>query len=182
MSQYQKQHSPTHTHEEEEKGFAQTTESALSQRWLLDPIKPAYNQSRPYGRLKLTASAFKQLWISMPAVLIAVPTTVTQNSLHPLSTSSITARQLLDFTVQAKITGRCTNNPSGRHPILTIGAAPSPSSPYFYTECPFCRNPLNVSWLETKNNAGLHTQWLGGVDDIKYHQAYCQAVVLTWYY
>ena len=141
MSQYQKQHSPTHTHEEEEKGFAQTTQSALSQRWLLDPIKPAYNQSRPYGRLKLTASAFKQLWISMPAVLIAVPTTVTQNSLHPLSTSSITARQLLDFTVQAKITGRCTNNPSGRHPILTIGAAPISIIPLFLHRMPLLPQP-----------------------------------------
>jgi len=30
---------------------------ALSQRWLLDPIKPAYNRSRPDGRLKLLASA-----------------------------------------------------------------------------------------------------------------------------
>ena len=39
----------------------------------------------------------------MPAVLVAVPT-VTQNSLPPLSTSSITARQLLDFVLQEKIT------------------------------------------------------------------------------
>ena len=39
----------------------------------------------------------------MPAVLVAVPT-VMQNSLRPLSTSSITARHLLDFTVQGKIT------------------------------------------------------------------------------
>jgi len=32
----------TFTHEEEEEGFAQTTRSALSQRRLPDPIKPAY--------------------------------------------------------------------------------------------------------------------------------------------
>jgi len=38
----------------------------------------------------------------MPAVLITVPT-VMQNSLHPLSTSSITDRHLLDFMVQRKI-------------------------------------------------------------------------------
>jgi len=56
------QEEPTHTHEEEEEGFAQTTRSALSQRGLLDPMKPAYNQSRPDDRLKLTAS--------MPAVLV----------------------------------------------------------------------------------------------------------------
>ena len=51
VSRYQKKHSPIHTHEEEEEGFAQATRSALSQRGLLDPIKPAYNQSRPDGRL-----------------------------------------------------------------------------------------------------------------------------------
>jgi len=39
----------------------------------------------------------------MPAVLVTVPT-VTQNLLHPLSTSSITARHLLDLMVQGKIT------------------------------------------------------------------------------
>ena len=76
--------------------------SALNQRMLLDAIKPAYNQSRPDGRLKLTVSAFNQLWISMLAVLVAVPT-VMQNSLHPLSTSSITAQHLLEFMVQGKI-------------------------------------------------------------------------------
>jgi len=58
VSWYQKKHSPTHTHEEEEDGFAQTTRSALSQQWLPDPVKPAYYQSRLDGRLKLTASAF----------------------------------------------------------------------------------------------------------------------------
>ena len=77
-------------------------ESALSQRVLLNPIKPAYNQSRPGGRLKLTASAFNRLWTSMPAVL---PTaTQNSNSLHPLSTSYVTARHLLGSMVQGKIT------------------------------------------------------------------------------
>ena len=42
---------------------------------LLDPIKPAYDQ------INITASAFKWLWISMPVVLVTVPT-VTQNSLY----------------------------------------------------------------------------------------------------
>jgi len=57
VSRYLKKHLPTHTYEEEE-GFAQTTRSALSQRALLDAIKPADNQSGPDGRLKLTASTF----------------------------------------------------------------------------------------------------------------------------
>ena len=63
---------------------------ALNQQGLLNPIKPAYNQSRPDGWLKLTASTFNQLWTSMPAVLVTVPT-VTQNLLHLLPTSSIPA-------------------------------------------------------------------------------------------
>jgi len=51
-------------HEEEEEGFnkvrfmgAHPLYGALSQRGLLDP-KPAYNQSRLDGWLKLTASSF----------------------------------------------------------------------------------------------------------------------------
>jgi len=52
VSRYQKKHSPTQTDEEEKEGFTQTAMSiawehgALSQQGLLDPIKPAYNQSR----------------------------------------------------------------------------------------------------------------------------------------
>ena len=60
--------------------------SALSQQALLDPVKPAYNQSRPAGWLKWTASAFNWIWISMLAVLVTIPT-VKQNLLHPLSAS-----------------------------------------------------------------------------------------------
>jgi len=35
--------------------------SALSQRELLDPMKPVYTQSRPDGRFKLTAGVFSRL-------------------------------------------------------------------------------------------------------------------------
>ena len=51
----------------EEEGFAWSTRSthplcdALSQRGLLDPIKLAYDQCQPDGRLKLTPSAFNRL-------------------------------------------------------------------------------------------------------------------------
>jgi len=114
---------------------------ALSQRGLLDPIKPAYNQSRLDGRLKLTASAFNQLRISMQAVLVALPT-VMQNLLHPTTTFSIIAHHLLDFMVQGKIIGRCTNNPFGHHPIWIIDAPHPLSSSHFYAECPFCHNPF----------------------------------------
>ena len=70
---------------------------------VVQPSKPAYNQSRPDGQLKLTASTFNQLWISMPTVMVTVPA-VTLNSLHPSSTSSIIARQILDFVMHGKIT------------------------------------------------------------------------------
>ena len=97
----QKKHSPTHTHEEEEEeGFAQTVRSALSQRGLLNPIKPAYNQSQPDGRLKLTASTFNRLWISMLAVLLYCYTELTASFIS----FSIIARHLVDFVVQGKIT------------------------------------------------------------------------------
>ena len=54
-NRYQKKQSPTHIYDEVEEGFALTTrsivwefmnplDSALNQRGLLDPIKPAYNQ------------------------------------------------------------------------------------------------------------------------------------------
>ena len=82
---------------------AQPLYGALSQRWLSDLIKAACNQSRPDGQVKLTASTFNRLWISMPAVLVKV-TTVTQNLLHPLSTSFIIADHLLHFMEQWKIT------------------------------------------------------------------------------
>ena len=118
-----------------------TLYDALSQQGLLDPIKPAYNQSRPDGRLKLTASAFNRLWIGMLAVLVTV-TTATQNLLHPLSTYSITARHLLDFMmVGEKIT-------EAEAPTICLEATPSglsvpppPSSAHFYAECPFNPSP-----------------------------------------
>jgi len=62
------------------------TVSSAGQRGLLDPIKPAYNQSQLDGWLNLTASTHNQLWISMLAVMVTV-STVTQNLLCPLSTS-----------------------------------------------------------------------------------------------
>jgi len=71
VGRYQRKHSPAHIHEEaEEEGFTQTTRSALSQQGLSEPIKPAYNQSRPDVRLELTASAYSRLWITMLAAVM----------------------------------------------------------------------------------------------------------------
>jgi len=103
---------------------------------LLDPIKPVYNQTQPDGQLKLTASAFNRLLISMPAVLVTVPA-VTQNSLHPLSTSSIMARHLLDFMVQGKITEADAPTIRLDTTPIELSVPPPPSSPHFYAEWPF---------------------------------------------
>ena len=132
-----RKHSPTHTHEEE--GFAQTTWSALSQRGLLDSIKPEYHQSRLDGWLQLTAGTFNLVRISMRAVLVTVPT-VMQKSLHPLSTSSTISRHLLDFMVQGKITEadeliiRLDATPSG------LSVPPHPSSAILH-QMPFLQQP-----------------------------------------
>jgi len=100
---------------------------ALSQQGLIEPIKPAYNQSRPDGQLKLTPSDFNQqwIWISMPVVLVAVPT-VMQNLLHTLSTSSKCCAPFAGFYGAGKDNrGRHTDNMSGRHRIRTISALTS---------------------------------------------------------
>jgi len=143
VGRYQKNHSPIHTHDEE--GFEPTTKSALSQRGLLDPIKPAYNQSRPDGRLKLTTSGFNRLWINMPAVLVAVPT-VMQNSLHPISISHITARHLLDFMAQITEADTLTICLDATQPRLSV--LRPPSSPHFMLNA-VCQNPPNLSRLGT---------------------------------
>ena len=138
MSQYQKKPAPTHTHEEEE-GLAQTTKSALSQRGLLDPTKPAYNQSRPDGQLKLTAITFNDYgsvcWQSWSQYYCYAS----------FINFSIIARHLLDFVVQGKTTEVDT-------PTVHLDATPSrlsvpplPSSLHFYAECPFCHSSLNSS-------------------------------------
>jgi len=105
---------------------------ALIQRGWLDPVKPAYNQSRPDGRLKLTASSFNLLRISMSAGLVTVPT-VTQNSLtssfinfvHYCSPSSGLYGAAKDNR------GRCIDNLTGRHPIQSTNALTSIISPSF---------------------------------------------------
>jgi len=116
VSLYQTKNSPTHPHEERRRRIrmdnkvhcvkARPLYSALSLRWLLDSVRPAYNQSRPDGLLRLTASAFNQLWISMLAVLVTV-TTVMQNSLHLLSTSSIFAHHKTPYVMKNSF---CKNN------------------------------------------------------------------------
>jgi len=86
----------------------------------------------------------------MQAVLVAVPTAM-QNSLQPLSTFSINAHHLLDFMVEGKITEadvltvHLDTTPSG----LSMPPPPSPRRSHFYAECPFCCDPLNLSWPET---------------------------------
>jgi len=99
----------------------------------------------------------------MPAVLVAV-LIVMQNSLHPLSTSSIIARHLKDFMVQGKITEadahtiRLDATPSG------LSVPPPPSSPILMPSA------LSVATLtiypglgQAPNNAGCT---LGGLVEL----------------
>ena len=88
--------------------------------------------------------AFNRLWISILAVLVAVPTVV-QNSLYFLHYSLPSSGF---YSTEKDNRCRCTENLSGCHIIRTIGAPP-PSSPNFYAKYPFCRNPANLSWLGT---------------------------------
>ena len=80
----------------------------------------------------------------MPAVLGTVPT-VTLNSLHPLSTSFVTARHLLDVMVQGKITeadaltirldaipsGLSVLPPPSHTPICTLNALSAATLPIY---------------------------------------------------
>ena len=74
------------------------------QQGLLDPIKPAYNQSRTDGRLKLTASAFNS--------------TMDQYAGIPAHSTYWYTQLATGFYGAGKDNrGRCTDNLSGRHPI-----------------------------------------------------------------
>ena len=65
------------------------------------------------------------------------------------------------YRAREDIRGRQTDNPAGRHSIQT-DQRPTSFIPHFYTGCPSCCNPPDLSWLGTGTKyAGLHTQWLG---------------------
>jgi len=90
----------------------------------------------------------------MPAVLVAVPT-VTQISLHPISTSSIIAHHFLDFMVQGKITDS---------DALTIhlDATSSGLCPHLHHPPIFMPNALSAATVpiypgfgQAPNNAGI---------------------------
>jgi len=135
--------------EEEQERFAQTTRSAFRQRGLLDPIKPAYNHSRLDGQLKLTANTFIRLWISMPAVLVAVPELLCRTCciLYQLSPLLLTILWIL----------WCTDRWQRQMHRKSVWMPPSLNywCPHFY-HCPiFMLNDLSaatltsLSWLGT---------------------------------
>jgi len=99
----------------------------------------------------------------MLAVVVTVPTD-TQNSLHPLSTSSIIASHLLDFMVQGKMTEaevptiRPDATPSG------LSVPPPPSSPIFTPNAlSEATLPIYPCLGQASNNARLHILWLGSL-------------------
>jgi len=76
----------------------------------------------------------------MPAVLVAVPT-VMQNLLHPLSTSSIIARHLLDFMEHGKTA-------EAEAPTIRLDATPSGLSvPHLHHPPIFMPNALSAATL-----------------------------------
>jgi len=99
----------------------------------------------------------------MLAVVVTVPTD-TQNSLHPLSTSSIIASHLLDFMVQGKMT-------EAEVPTIRPDATPSglsvplpPSSPIFTPNAlSEATLPIYPCLGQASNNARLHILWLGSL-------------------
>jgi len=86
---------------------------------------------------------------------VTVPT-VMQNSLHHLSTSSITAQCLPEFMAQGKITeaDALTIRPDYRRPL--------PSSPIFtWNALSAATLPIYPGLEQAPNNAGLHMRRLG---------------------
>jgi len=144
VSRYQKKPSPTHIHEEEEEGFTQR--SALSQQRLLNPIKPAYNQIRPDGGLKLTASAFNRLYSTMDQNAGS-----TGHSTYCFAEIAASFINFLHYCLPssrfyaAGDRGRCTNTPSGCHPI-GLSVPPPPSS--FLSQMPYLPQPFQfiLAW------------------------------------
>ena len=103
--------------------------SCLCQQGLLDPIKPVHNQSAGWlAPLTDNGSVCRKSWSQF---------------LYNY------CLQTCGFYGAGKDNrGRRTDNPSGRHPIRSIGA-PTSIIPHFYAKCPFWRNPPNLSWLWT---------------------------------
>jgi len=57
--------------------------------------------------------------------------------------------------------GRCTDNPSGRHPIRTIGASTSIITIFMPNALSTATLPIYPGLGQAMNNAGLHTWRLG---------------------
>ena len=96
----------------------------------------------------------------MPAVLVTVPA-VMQNSLHPLSTSSITARHLLDFIVQGKITEADSPTICLDATLSGLSMPPPPHAIFTPNALSAATLPIHPGLGQALSNAGLHTQWLG---------------------
>ena len=93
--------------------------------------RPAYNPSQLDGWLKLTASTFNRLWISMPTVLVTVPTVMQNYCYAELTASFINflhhCLPSSGFYGAGKDNrGRCTKI----HPIYTISAPNLPHPPH----------------------------------------------------
>jgi len=123
-----------------------------------EPIKPAYNQSRPpltdYGSVCGQSWSQYLCYAELAASFI--------NFLHYYSPSS----------------GFHGKDNRGRQSIWTSPhpdyRCPTSTIPHFTPNAPSCRHPPNLVWLETStpNNTGLHTQWLGSPSGFEFTKHY----------
>jgi len=134
VSWYQKKHSPTHiTREEEEGEFAQTTRPTA---W--EPIPPTMDQYA--GSPGHSTYCCAELASSFINILCS-----------PSSGF---------YDAGKDNRGRRTGNPSGRHPIRTIGDPPPSSAHFTPTALSAATLPIYPVLRQALNNAGLHARWL----------------------
>jgi len=74
-------------------------------------------------------------------------------------------------------TGRRTNNPDGLSPIQTNWCPHLCHPHHFYAGCPSWHNPPNLPWIGTGTKyAGLHTRWLGSINQSTHATIVCSPV------
>jgi len=145
--------------QKEEEGFTQTSRSTVSELipftalWASEgcsiQLRQHTTKSRPGGRLKLTASAFNQLWIncwqSWSEYLLLRRTRCILYQLPPLLLTIFWV--LWCWERKHRQTHR-QSVWSGRYFIQTV-SAPASIVPHFYAKCRYYCNPPSLSWLGT---------------------------------
>ena len=149
---------------------------ALSQWGLLEQVKPAYNQTRPYSQLKLTASTpTMDQYASSPGYSIYCYAEVAAffiNFLNYCLPSSGFYGAVKDNR------GRCTANPSEHHTIQTI-SFPTSIITHGHRKMLTCIFAYLVAWLATfqvmKTKTNKNIQASCAVE-------HCQCLAAAWFW